>query len=192
MKQTDTEAGARSKIWHARMLTYITAGIVILFFGLFWGDLVWSLRDRVLYPVASLMLYSFDILISTAGLFLVSFTNFTNTFLNPTISYISAVSYFLQNLSIMTFFPLTSSLHTTFISKIALCTVLFRDGARQCSLQYNFASGDRENSGSERQAISLRIYHRSNLCPSRRRLSADCLSLLHQTRRGQKSCSAVY
>ena len=34
----------QKKIWHAGTLTYTTAGVVLLFFWLLWGDFAWSMK----------------------------------------------------------------------------------------------------------------------------------------------------
>lgn len=75
------------KIWTAGTLTYTSAGIVMLFLWLLWGDFAWAMRDRALPSMTALMLKSFDVSDFAYGLITVSFTNFTNLFLGPIISY---------------------------------------------------------------------------------------------------------
>ena len=75
------------KIWTAGTLTYTTAGLIALFGWLLWGDFSWSMKERAVIPVATLMVRSFGISDFAYGLLIVSFTNLTNIFLMPIVSY---------------------------------------------------------------------------------------------------------
>lgn len=81
------ESTPEKKIWEAGTLRYTTAGIVVLFFWLLWGDFAWGLKERSVGFVAALMVKSFGISDLTYGIMMVSFPCFTNIFLMPIISY---------------------------------------------------------------------------------------------------------
>ncbi len=78
---------AAPKIWHAGTLTYTTAGIVMLFIWLLWGDFVWSMKERAVGYVAALMVKSFGVSDFVYSLLIISFPSFATIFLGPIISY---------------------------------------------------------------------------------------------------------
>ncbi|MGE4565681.1 MAG: MFS transporter [Victivallaceae bacterium] len=88
MEDSTTKAAA-PKVWHAGTLTYTTAGIVMLFVWLLWGDFTWSMKERAVGYVAALMVKSFGVSDLVYSLLIVSFPNFTNIFLGPIVSYMS-------------------------------------------------------------------------------------------------------
>ncbi len=47
------------RVWTAGTLTYTTAGLVVLFGWLLWGDFAWNLKERAITPVAQVMLRGF-------------------------------------------------------------------------------------------------------------------------------------
>ena len=53
------ETGDGPRLWRAGTLTYTTAGLVVLFAWLLWGDFAWNMKDRAVVPVAQLMLRQF-------------------------------------------------------------------------------------------------------------------------------------
>jgi maltose/moltooligosaccharide transporter len=58
---------AGRRLWRAGTLTYTTAGLVVLFAWLLWGDFAWNMKDRAITPVGQLMLRQFgasDFLVS--------------------------------------------------------------------------------------------------------------------------------
>lgn len=81
------EKADKNKVWTAGTLTYTTAGLFVLFGWLLWGDFAWSMKERAVNIVATLMARSFGISDFGHGLLIVGFTNFTNIFLQPIISY---------------------------------------------------------------------------------------------------------
>ena len=83
-KQSHTPGAGR---WTAGTLTYTSAGIGILFFWLLWGDFAWSMKDRAVTSVATLMVKSFGVSDFMFGLLILSFPNFTNAVLGPLVSY---------------------------------------------------------------------------------------------------------
>ena len=85
-KQSHTPGAGR---WTAGTLTYTSAGIGILFFWLLWGDFAWSMKDRAVTSVATLMVKSFGVSDFMFGLLILSFPNFTNAVLGPLVSYFS-------------------------------------------------------------------------------------------------------
>ena len=85
-KQSHTPGAGR---WTAGTLTYTSAGIGILFFWLLWGDFAWSMKDRAVTSVATLMVKSLGVSDFMFGLLILSFPNFTNAVLGPLVSYFS-------------------------------------------------------------------------------------------------------
>lgn len=77
----------KNKTWSVGTLTYTTAGLVVLFGWLLWGDFAWSMKERAVNTVATLMARSFGISDFGHGLLIIGFTNLTNIFLQPIISY---------------------------------------------------------------------------------------------------------
>ncbi len=77
----------QKKIWHAGTLTYTTAGVVLLFFWLLWGDFAWSMKERTVGQVATLLVKSFQIPDLWVSILIVSIPNFTNIFLMPIVSF---------------------------------------------------------------------------------------------------------
>lgn len=77
------------KIWRAGTLTYTAGGLVLLGIWLLGGDFPWALKDRAVTPSATLLIKQIGVSEFVYGLIIVSFPNFTNTFLSPIISYIS-------------------------------------------------------------------------------------------------------
>ena len=75
------ETMAEKKIWQKGTLTYTTAGVVVLFCWLLWGDFAWGLKERAVGQVAGLMLKSFDISNLWYGVLMISYPCFTNIFL---------------------------------------------------------------------------------------------------------------
>ena len=54
--------------WHIGTLTYTTAGLVVLFCWLLWGDFAWSMKDRSVGSVVQLLLLKYGISDFLAGL----------------------------------------------------------------------------------------------------------------------------
>ncbi len=75
------------KTWRNGTLVYTSAGLVVLFFWLMWGDFAYSMKDRAAGAVAGLMLKRFDVSDFLYGIIMISFPNFTNIFLCPIVSY---------------------------------------------------------------------------------------------------------
>ena len=84
-----TEDIPEKKIWRAGTLTYTSGGLVLLCFWLLWGDFVWAMKDRAVGPSATLLIKQIGVSDFMCGLITIGFTNFTNIFLSPAISYIS-------------------------------------------------------------------------------------------------------
>ena len=78
---------SQTKLWSVGTLTYTSAGIAALFFWLLWGDFAWSMKDRAVGSVATLMVKSFGVSDFTYGLLILSFPNFTNAILGPLVSF---------------------------------------------------------------------------------------------------------
>ena len=78
---------SQTKLWSVGTLTYTSAGIAALFFWLLWGDFAWSMKDRAVGSVATLMVKSFGGSDFTYGLLILSFPNFTNAILGPLVSF---------------------------------------------------------------------------------------------------------
>ena len=84
-----TQSPSTSKLWTVGTLTYGTAGIASLFFWLLWGDFAWSMKERAVTSVATLMIKSFEVSDFTYGLLILAFPNCTNVILGPFVSYYS-------------------------------------------------------------------------------------------------------
>ena len=76
-----------TKIWQKGTLTYTTAGVVVLFCWLLWGDFAWGLKERAVGYVAGLMVKRFGISNLWYGILMTSYPCFTNIFLMPVISF---------------------------------------------------------------------------------------------------------
>lgn len=77
----------KNKTWRAGTLTYSAAGLVVLFGWLLWGDFAWSMKERAVNMVATLMVRSYEISDFVYGLLIIGFTNLINVFLQPIVSY---------------------------------------------------------------------------------------------------------
>lgn len=77
------------RYWTIGTLTYGTGALAALFFWLLWGDFAWSMKDRAVGNVATLMVKSFGVSDFVYGLLILSFPNFTNVILGPIVSYYS-------------------------------------------------------------------------------------------------------
>lgn len=76
-----------SKLYRAGTLTYTLGGVIVLFFWLLGGDFVWSMKERAVGSIATLIVKSFGISDFIYGILIVFFPNFTNIVLGPIISY---------------------------------------------------------------------------------------------------------
>lgn len=74
------------KSWHAGTLTYSSAGLVILFVWLLFGDFSWSMRDRSVGPMAQWYLNKIGVSNILFGLLMTSFPAFLGLILGPVIS----------------------------------------------------------------------------------------------------------
>jgi len=88
-EQSVHSTAAPEKTWTRGTLVYTKAGLIILFCWLLWGDFTWAMKDRAVGPAATLLFRSFGYSDFIYSLVCISFPNFTNIFLCPTISYIS-------------------------------------------------------------------------------------------------------
>ncbi|MBO5763104.1 MAG: MFS transporter, partial [Lentisphaeria bacterium] len=75
------------KVWTNGTLTYTTAGVVVLFCWLLWGDFAWGLKERAVGFVAGLMVKSYGISNFWYAILITAYPCFTNTFLMPAISF---------------------------------------------------------------------------------------------------------
>lgn len=74
------------KTWRIGTLTYTSAGLVVLFGWLLFGDFAWSMRDRSVTPMAAWYLKSLNVPNFLFGLILTSFPALIGLFLGPIIS----------------------------------------------------------------------------------------------------------
>ena len=74
-------------LYRCGTLTYTRLGLLNLFIWLLWGDFAWSMKDRAVGSVATLMVKSFGVSDFTYGLLILSFPNFTNAILGPLVSF---------------------------------------------------------------------------------------------------------
>jgi MFS family permease len=77
----------RPKLWRVGTLTYTTAGLVVLFCWLLWGDFAWMLKERSASPVVQIMLRKFKASDFLTGLFLLSLPAAIGLLLGPVVSY---------------------------------------------------------------------------------------------------------
>jgi len=75
------------KIWRAGTLTYTTAGLVVLFCWLLWGDFAWSMKDRAIPQTVQLLLKKFGASDMVTGLLFGSLPPAIGIFLGPIIGY---------------------------------------------------------------------------------------------------------
>ncbi|MDD3155212.1 MAG: hypothetical protein PHS41_10120, partial [Victivallaceae bacterium] len=80
MMNAKIEAKPQPKQWQTGTLIYTTGTLAALFFWLLWGDFAWSMRDRAVSAVATLLVKGFGVSDFTYGLLIIAFPNFTNIF----------------------------------------------------------------------------------------------------------------
>ncbi len=74
------------KLWTVGTLTYTSAGLVILFSWLLWGDFAWSMKERSVTPVVQILLKKFGSSDKLAGLFMGTLPGLIGLLLGPVIS----------------------------------------------------------------------------------------------------------
>jgi MFS family permease len=82
-----TPGGTPRRTWSAGTLTYTTAGLVVLFCWLLWGDFAWALKDRAIPPIVQTLLKKFGASDMTAGLLFGSLPPALGLILGPVIAY---------------------------------------------------------------------------------------------------------
>src|SRR5689334_9689709 len=75
------------KLWKVGTLTYTTAGLVVLFSWLLWGDFAWSMKERSVPKVLQLLLKTFHASDFTTGVLILSLPAAITLFIAPIISY---------------------------------------------------------------------------------------------------------
>ena len=83
----EPSSGSSPKTWRAGTLTYTTAGLLVLFSWLLWGDFAWSVRDRSVGPIVQLLLKKFHVSDTMAGLLMGSLPAIISVVLTPIVSY---------------------------------------------------------------------------------------------------------
>ena len=78
---------AKPKVWSVGTLTYTTAGLVVLFCWLLWGDFAWSMKERSVSQVLQVLLKNFKASDTFAGVLMGSLPALIGLFLVPVISY---------------------------------------------------------------------------------------------------------
>lgn len=73
--------------WAAGTLLYTSAGLVVLFCWLLWGDFAWSMKDRAAGPIVTVLLKKFEASDFLLAMLTVSMPAAVNIFLAPIISY---------------------------------------------------------------------------------------------------------
>jgi hypothetical protein len=76
-----------SKPWRVGTLAYSTAGLVVLFAWLLWGDFAWSMKDRTVGDVVTLLIHKFDASDTLLTLMLVIVPQVIIIVVQPIISY---------------------------------------------------------------------------------------------------------
>jgi Na+/melibiose symporter-like transporter len=82
-----TPAPPGPKRWHAGTLTYTTAGLVVLFFWLLWGDFAYMLKERSVPSSLTVLLKKFGATDFLAALLVVSLPQIIAVSLTPIVSY---------------------------------------------------------------------------------------------------------
>jgi len=75
------------KVWRAGTLTYTTAGLVIVFGWLLWGDFAWAMKERTVGPVFQLMLHKFSASDTLTALLMGSLPSTISIILTPIVAY---------------------------------------------------------------------------------------------------------
>jgi MFS family permease len=73
--------------WRAGTLVYTSAGLVVLFCWLLWGDFAWSMKERAIAPLVPLVLKQFQASDRILGVLLVSLPAAIAVVLGPILSY---------------------------------------------------------------------------------------------------------
>jgi MFS family permease len=81
------ESPPQQKVWHVGTLTYTTAGLVVLFCWLLWGDFAWSMKERSVSQVVQLLLRRFQASDTVAATLITSLPAAIGIVLGPIISY---------------------------------------------------------------------------------------------------------
>jgi MFS family permease len=76
-----------ARIWRVGTLAYTSAGLVVLFCWLLWGDFAWSMKERAIAPLVPLVLKQFHASDTILGLLIVSLPAAVGVLLGPIISY---------------------------------------------------------------------------------------------------------
>lgn len=77
----------KPKVWCVGTLTYSMAGLVVLFCWLLWGDFAWSMRDRAVPSVITLLFKKFDASDTLTGLLMGSLPPALAMIITPIVSY---------------------------------------------------------------------------------------------------------
>ncbi len=78
---------ATRKVWKVGTLTYTAGGIAALFVWLLWGDFAWSMRDRSIPPVITLLFKNYGSPDTLTGILIGSLPALLGLVLNPIVSY---------------------------------------------------------------------------------------------------------
>lgn len=78
-----------NKLWTVGTLSYTTGGLTTLFAWLLWGDLTWSVRDRIIPPVMQILFKKYGASDTLAGLLISSVPLAIGLFVCPIIGYMS-------------------------------------------------------------------------------------------------------
>lgn len=85
-EQTPVTPAGSSKSWSAGTLTYTTAGLVVLFAWLLWGDFAWNMKERAVQPMAQMLFKQFKASDLILGLLVTSLPAALGMLLGPIIS----------------------------------------------------------------------------------------------------------
>ncbi len=75
------------KLWSVGTLTYTTAGLIVLFCWLLWGDFAWSLKERSVNPVVQILLKKYGASDLIAGVLIGTLPQTLAMFIAPIVSY---------------------------------------------------------------------------------------------------------
>lgn len=82
-----TPGNPKIRLWSVGTLTYSTAGLVVLFCWLLWGDFAWSMRERSVGPVILLLFRKFEASDTLTALIMGSLPSALALIISPIVSY---------------------------------------------------------------------------------------------------------
>ena len=85
-EQTQPRDAQGRKIWTVGTLTYVGAGLAILFFWLLWGDFAWNMKERAIQPMSQMLFKQFGATNVLLGVMVTSLPAALGMLLGPIVS----------------------------------------------------------------------------------------------------------